>query len=548
MQSHYTDKAKSALSFAEKSAKSLKQGYVGTEHILLAILEEKDTVASKLLQILDIDMSLLRDKTRQKLRECERTFGRSEEGEKKSRVDLPVLQKYGKIMTDPSCVSHWDIVGRDKIIDRMIRTLSRKTKNNPVLLGEAGVGKTAIVEGLAHRIMRGAVPSSLSDAILVSLDLTRIVAGTKYRGDFEDRIRQILDEAKKNTKVILFVDELHTVMGAGAAEGAVDLANIIKPELSRAEIRLIGATTQDEYRKSIEKDSALERRFQPIIVEEPSVTDSCVMMQSIAPSFENHHRVKIDSSAISACVELSTRFLQSRRRPDKCIDLLDEACAYVSVQQSTRDEGLCTVSRKDVLCVLEEFNGYENVHLNAAKSEKNILEFLSECCIGQENACRVIAQGVLRFQSGIHDPTKPLGCYFFYGSSGVGKTKMAKALANLLFGSEERCISFDMSDYSEPHSISKLIGAPQGYVGYGDGSLLSKELHKHPYSLLLFDEIDKAHRDICHLLMQILEDGRITDSSGRLIDFRNCYMTQGSNLRLLHLLNWQASSLPLRLL
>ncbi len=527
-----TPRARCVLDNAYKNAQKYGALRIGTEHILLSVLEEKDSVASKLLVFLDIDIVLLRDKTRQKIREYERTFGRIEDGERKTRPELSVLLKYGKILNDPSREIAWEIVGRDGVIERIIRTLLRKTKNNPVLLGEAGVGKTAIVEGLAHKILSGEVPYSLSDAIIISLDLTKIVAGTKYRGDFEERIRQILDEAKKNPKVILFIDELHTVMGAGAAEGAVDLANIIKPELSRAEIRVIGATTLEEYRKHIERDSALERRFQPINVDEPSVSDTCKMMRSIARSLEKHHKVFIDDSAITASVELSTRYLFLRSRPDKCIDLLDEGCAYVSIHQAKTSNETPVVTRKDLLYVLEEFSGMKEIYLNVPMSEKNIINYLSENCIGQQKACQVVANGILRSQSGVQDPTRPLGSYFFYGTSGVGKTKMAKTLAKLLFGTEERCITFDMSEYSESHSVSKLIGAPQGYVGYGDGGLLVQKVKNQPYSVLLFDEIEKAHRDIYHIFLQILDEGRLMDSSGKTINFRNCFIVFTSNVNL----------------
>ena len=525
-----TPRARCVLDNSYKNAQKYGSFRIGTEHILLSILEDKDAVASKILLLIGIDIVILMDKARQKLREYEKTFGRLEEGEQKQKVDLPILSKYGKVMNESGKIPPWDIVGRDEIIERVIRTLSRKTKNNPVLIGEAGVGKTAIIEGLAQKMASGQVPSSLSDCILVSLDLTKIVAGTKYRGDFEDRIRQILDEAKKNPKVILFIDELHTVIGAGAAEGAVDFANIMKPELARAEIRLIGATTHDEYRKNIEKDSALERRFQPIQVEEPSIQDTYVIMRAIVPSFEKHHGVKIDDSAITSSVELSTRYMFLRSRPDKCIDLLDEACAYVSLKGRMESGGYPCVMRKDLVAVLEEFCGIRELFLNVPKTEENIFQFLVNECIGQEKAAHEIANGILRSQSGIQDPSKPLGSYFFYGESGVGKTKMAKSLAKLLFGSEDRCITFDMSEYSEPHTISKLIGAPQGYVGYGEGGLLTQEIQKQPYSVLLFDEIEKAHRDIYHIFLQILEEGKLTDSSGKIINFRNTFIIFTSNL------------------
>ena len=525
-----TPRARCVLDDAYKNAVKYGALRIGTEHILLALLEEKETVGLKLLELIGADVRLLKDKTRQKIDECERAFGRIEDSEKKGRSDLPVLMKYGKVMNDPSKEAAWEIVGRDGVIERLIRTLSRKTKNNPVLLGEAGVGKTAIVEGLARRMTLGDVPPSLRSSILISLDLTRIVAGTKYRGDFEERIRQILDEAKKNTNVILFIDEIHTVIGAGAAEGAVDLANIMKPELSRAEIRLIGATTHDEYRRNIEKDSALERRFQPIFVEEPTVQESCIIVRSIAQTLEKHHQVKIEESAIHSSVELSTRYLFLRSRPDKCIDLLDEACAYATLHKKKSAEVLPIVTRRELLCVMEELYGNKAPLDNLPHSEDGLTDILSDMCIGQEEACRVVARGVLRSQSGVQDPTKPLGSYFFYGASGVGKTKMARSIAKLLFDNEERCITFDMSEYNEPHSVSRLIGAPQGYIGYGEGGLLTQAVRKNPFCVLLFDEIEKAHREIYHLFLQILEDGRLTDSNGKTVSFRNCFIVFTSNV------------------
>lgn len=525
-----TPRARRVLDGAAKNASKYGAYRIGTEHILLAILEEKDTVGTKLLIYLGVDISILRDKTRQKIKECEKAFGRNEEEEKKKHIEIPFLMKYGKCLSDPSREFGWDVVGRDQIIERLIRTLSRKTKNNPVLLGEAGVGKTAIVEGLAMRIARGRVPEPLHNSLLISLDLTKIVAGTKYRGDFEERIRQILDECKKNPQVILFIDELHTVIGTGAAEGAVDLANIIKPELSRAEIRVIGATTQDEYRRHIEKDSALERRFQPITVEEPSLEDSCIMMRSIAPCFEKHHGVCIDESAILASVELSTRYMYLRYRPDKCIDLLDEACAFVSVNRKKDGLLLPRVTRSDLLSIIGEFTGLKNTAFDTTLNQQMIFEKLNGICFGQREASLALSRSVVRSQSGVGDPTRPLGIYFFYGESGVGKTKMAKALANLLFADENACVALDMSEYSEPHSISKLIGAPQGYLGYGEGGILTDAVKKHPYAVVLFDEIEKAHRDVYHLLLQILEEGRLTDSTGKKISFQNAYIIFTSNV------------------
>ena len=526
-----TPRCRSVLDNSYKNAQKYNAFRIGTEHILLSVLEEKETVALKILTFLDADVVVLRDKTRQKIREYERTIGRMEECELKGTPDLPVLMKYGKVMNDPKTSMGWEVVGRDAIIERVIRTLCRKTKNNPVLLGEAGVGKTAIVEGLAQRMLKGDVPRPLFQCILISLDLTKIVAGTKYRGDFEERIRQILDEAKRNPKVILFIDELHTVMGAGAAEGAVDLANIIKPELARAEIRVIGATTLDEYRKTIEKDGALERRFQPIIVSEPSLEDTYTMMRAITPSLEKHHSVKVEESAIQASVELSTRYLFLRSRPDNCIDLLDEACAYVSMRHSAFTEDFPTVSRKDLLEVIEEFSGLKGMRLIPHHTESCIFNSLKASCIGQDDACRILARGVIRCQSGIQDPSRPLGCYFFYGESGVGKTKMARSLAKLLFGTEESCITFDMSEYSEAHSVSKLIGAPQGYVGFEEGGILTKTVRKNPYSVLLFDEFEKAHRDVYRIFLQILDEGRLTDSSGKTANFRNCFIIFTSNVQ-----------------
>ena len=524
-----TPRARRVLDSAAKNAFKYGSFRIGTEHILLSILEEKDTAAIKILSYLGVDISILREKTRQKLRECEKAFGRTED-EKLKSVTIPFLQKYGKCLSDPNVNFGWNVVGRDQLIERLIRTLSRKTKNNPVLLGEAGVGKTAIVEGLAMRIGRGEVPDILRSAMLISIDLTKIVAGTKYRGDFEERIKQILDECKKNPQIILFIDELHTVIGAGAAEGAVDLANIIKPELSRGEIRVIGATTPDEYSRHIEKDSALERRFQPILVEEPSFEDSCVMMRSVAPTFERHHHVCIDDAAIEASVELSTRYMHQRYRPDKCIDLLDEACACVSVRQNNAVDFTPKVTRNDIIKVINEFNGRENNSLELKLNQDSIRRWFNDVCFGQDDAALALSRAVVRSRCGIADPMRPLGSYFFYGDSGVGKTKMAKSLAQLLFHDESACISLDMSEYSEAHSVSKLIGAPQGYIGYDEGGILTGAIKKRPYAVVLFDEIEKAHRDVFHLLLQILEEGRLSDSTGKMISFRNTYIIFTSNI------------------
>lgn len=575
-----TPRCRRILESSYKIAKKYSSDKIGTEHILLALLEERESVASKILTKIEADLISLKDDVVTFLRTSERGVTYASPV---ADTAIPNLMKYGKVITKLAEDGRLDpVIGRDKETERIIRILSRKSKNNPCLIGEAGVGKTAIIEGLATRIVQGRVPSSLLGKIIVSIDLTSMVAGAKYRGDFEERIKNIMNEASKNKSVILFIDEIHTIVGAGSAEGAIDAANIMKPELSRGSIQLIGATTLGEYRKYIEKDAALERRFQPVIVEEPDIDGTLEILYGLRERYERHHKIGISDAAIEAAARLSERYIQDRFLPDKAIDVLDEACAMAAVscdsetkkiknirekmQQLSNDkrnaiashdfdaainlrelEKLYTAELSEEMIINERMKSsiqVEETHVrNVIKemtgintSENRLADFsrikcvLSDSIIGQEKAVSRLSEAVIRSFAGINEANRPRGIFLFLGESGIGKTALAKALSRALFNDEESLVRYDMSEFSESFAVSKLIGSAPGYVGYEDSNSALERIRRHPYSVVLLDEIEKAHPDVLALFLQIFDTGYIRDSSGRKINFRNTYIIMTSNI------------------
>lgn len=554
---------------------------IGTEHILLAILEEKDSVGAKIISAVGADSVTVIDELLTLLRNAEKHF----EGQHtKKDTSEATLNAYGKNLTREARTKSCDpVIGREKETERLIRILSRKTKNNPCLIGEAGVGKTAIVEGLAQRIAIGDVPRFLRDKSIISVDLTSMVAGAKYRGDFEERIKNMLNEAAKNKNIILFIDEIHTIVGAGSAEGAIDAANILKPQLSRAEIQLIGATTFDEYHKYIKKDAALDRRFQPLTVDEPTHSETVNILRGLRERFEEHHNVVISDSAIEATVTLSERYLQDRFMPDKAIDVMDEACAMVGlnnvsnmglsaeVQEKIRQIGkdkenaiknqdysavlslkeleyeyLSGIHKEEtsereaeperlvgvneIKTVINEITGIPIVGLSHIFDFKTFSQNIKRKIIGQDEAVDTLIKSVLRSEAGINNPERPKGVFLFVGPSGVGKTELAKALSEELFFDERAIIRYDMSEFSENNSVTKLIGSPPGYIGYEEGGALTEKIRRHPYSVILFDEIEKANEEVLNLFLQIMDDGVISDSCGRRASFKNAYIIMTSNV------------------
>ena len=552
---------------------------IGTEHILLALMEQKDAVANKILEYIGVDVFTLKDETVTFLRSTDKSAAQN----KKTIEALPFLNQYGKNLVRMAKENKIDpVIGRDKETERLIRILSRRSKNNPCLIGEAGVGKTAIVEGLARRIADGRVPTNLIDKIIFSVDLTSMVAGAKYRGDFEERIKSIIAEASKNGSVILFIDEIHTIVGAGSAEGAIDAANILKPELARSNIQLIGATTLSEYRKYIEKDPALERRFQPLLVEETDKNATLDILMNVKEKYEKHHFVKISEDALVTAVNLSDRYIQDRRMPDKALDVIDEACAKINVkcadnekiaeteqkirqtfgmkedavknkdfklaedlheiennylkelcmlkdsEQSERRERCVTPD--DIKDIITEITGIPIRDIADDESYEKLHSLLSEKVLGQEKAVSLLTSAVLRSKVGINDPNRPKGIFLFLGESGVGKTALGYALANAIFPGKESLVKLDMSEFGEKHSVSKLIGSPPGYVGYDEGGALCEKIRRHPYSVVLFDEIEKASLEVQNLLLQIMDDGILTDSTGRRVSFRNTFIIMTSNI------------------
>ncbi len=584
----FTPRAKRVLELALDETRRLGHNYVGTEHILLGILREGSGVGAQILRRFGLDIDMVRSKLYEILNEtssAERDFS-STPSRRESRT--PVLDEFSRDLTRMAEEGKLDpVIGREKEIERVIQVLSRRTKNNPVLIGEPGVGKTAIVEGLAQRLVKGEIPEILKGKRVVALDLAAVVAGTKYRGEFEKRLKKIISEIVQSKEVILFIDEVHTLVGAGAAEGAIDAANILKPALARGELQAIGATTLVEYRKYIEKDSALERRFQPIYVDEPSVEVTLEILRGIKDRYEEHHKVEITDEAIETAVRLSKRYIADRYLPDKAIDVVDEASSRVRLRTSLLPKDIkkieerinevskskeCAVREQDfeeaarlrdeeerlreeynrrkekwfeeidalrpqvlaqdIAEVVSVWTGIPVVKLATEEKEKlvNMEAEIHKRVIGQEEAVKVVCRAVRRSRAGLKDPRRPIGSFLFLGPSGVGKTELAKALAEFLFGKEDSLITLDMSEYMEKFTVSRLIGSPPGYVGYEEGGQLTEKVRRRPYSVVLFDEMEKANPEIFNILLQIMEEGRLTDAQGRPVDFKNTIVIMTSNL------------------
>ena len=587
----YTPRAKKVIELALEEAAQLGHNYVGTEHILLGLLREEESFAAQIL-INIVDIATLKRQVLELLGET-RQYSKQEynqmsnDSNRQSTTSTPLLDEFGTDLNKLALERKLDpVIGRQTEIERVVQILLRRTKNNPVLIGEPGVGKTAIAEGLANKIIEKQVPEFLTDKRIISLSIASMVAGTKYRGEFEERMKKMLEELKNSPDIILFIDELHTLIGAGASEGAIDAANIIKPLLTRGEIQVIGATTLNEYKKYIEKDSALERRFQPIMVNEPTVEDSIKILKGIRDKYEAFHRAKITDEALEASVKLSHRYISDRFLPDKAIDLMDEATSKVrlasfkappamketeeklekirtekesaiSAQEferaaslrdlekelreelkieqdkwKVRENDLIVVNEEDIAQVVSNWTGIPVKQLEEAESERllKLEEILHERVIGQEDAVKAVAKAVKRARAGLKDPKKPIGSFIFLGPTGVGKTELAKALANALFGEDTAMVRLDMSEYMEKHTVSRLVGAPPGYVGYEEGGQLTDIVRRKPYSVILLDEIEKAHPDVFNILLQVLDDGRLTDSQGRTVDFKNTVIIMTSNV------------------
>src|SRR5512141_1081738 len=593
----YTPRVKKVLALAAKEAKALNHTYVGTEHILLGLLREGDGVAARVLKTLDVDI----EQTRQEiLKELDPNFAAQEESaggeapekpaapEKKGEVKTPALKAFGRDLTEIARKGEMDpVIGRKNEIERVIQILCRRTKNNPVLLGEAGVGKTAIVEGLAQEISKGNVPELLRDRRVITLDLALMVAGTKYRGQFEERIKAVMDEIRRSKNIILFIDELHTIVGAGSAEGTMDASNIIKPALSRGELQCIGATTLNEYRKYIEKDAALERRFQAVKVEAPSVDEAILILRGLKPKYEDHHKAEFTDKAIEASVKLSDRYITDRYLPDKAIDLLDEAGSRARIGtmtrppsvktleleieeikaqkekaiknqdfegaaamrdkekqakekletvlkewRATREEKRVKVDEEDILHVVSKWTGIPLQRMEQGEMQRllQVETEMSKVVIGQREAVSALCKALRRSRADLKDPRRPIGSFALLGPTGVGKTLLAKTLAEQLFGDSKALIQLDMSEYMEKFNVSRLVGSPPGYVGYEEGGQLTEQVRRKPYSVVLFDEIEKAHPDVWNMLLQILEEGKLTDNVGRVVNFRNTIILMTSNV------------------
>ena len=586
---YFTPRAKRVIETAMTGCSNMGKKYVGTEHLLIGILSDGDSYAIRFLNSLGVDVaSVTTDALLASGIDPQNLSGKEENKKNKTAGKTETLEKYGIDLTESAKNGKLDpVIGREKEIERVIQILCRRTKNNPCLIGEPGVGKTAVVEGLAQKIADGCVPDILLNKRLFTVNLTGMVAGTKYRGDFEERIKSLIDEVTNSKDVILFIDEVHTIIGAGSAEGATDAANILKPALARGELQLIGATTISEYRKNIEKDSALERRFQPVNVKEPTEEDSILILKGLKDKYEAHHTVKISDEAIDAAVKLSSRYISDRFLPDKAIDLIDEAASMIRLKNSSAPNSLKeleskiadTEREKDEAINSQEFeraaklrdaeNSFKKEY-NEAKSRwkdescgtkgevtaENIAEIVSnwtgvpvvqlteeesnrllkleaqlhERIIGQHEAVTAVAKAIRRGRVGLKDPKRPIGSFIFLGPTGVGKTELCKALADALFGSENMMIRLDMSEYMEKHTVSRLVGSPPGYVGFDEGGQLTEKVRRNPYSVILFDEIEKAHPDVFNVMLQILDDGILTDSQGRQVDFKNTVVIMTSNV------------------
>ena len=532
-----TPNARLAIERAAEDARRLGHGCIGTEHLLLGLVRTPDCAAARTLAAAGSGPNELYTDIMALFGSPESRPGRQEQGRSQAplrppyrRAETRVLDQYSRDLTLIAGGGGTDpVVGREREISRVIQILSRRTKNNPVLVGEPGVGKTAVAEALARRVARGEVPDTLKNRRIVTLDLASMLAGTKYRGDFEDRVKCIIKEVQRAGDVIVFIDELHTIVGAGSAEGAIDAANILKPALGRGEIQVIGATTPEEYRKHIEKDAALERRFQPVNVPEPDGECCERMLLALRGSLEAHHGLRITDEAVSAAIRLSTRYICDRYLPDKALDLLDEAASRVRVEGSP---ARTQVEASDVAEVVSAWTGVPASAITEPESERllRLEEALHRRVVGQDEAVSAVARAIRRGRVGLADPRRPLGSFLFLGPTGVGKTELCRALAEAVYGDEEALIRLDMSEYMEKHAVSKLIGSPPGYVGYGEGGQLTERVRRRPWSVVLFDEIEKAHEDVYNLLLQIMEDGRLTDSEGRRADFRSTIVVMTSNV------------------
>jgi ATP-dependent Clp protease ATP-binding subunit ClpC len=580
-----TPRAKRVIELAIDEARRLGHNYIGTEHLLLGLVREGEGIAAGVLESLGVNLDKVRH---QVIHVLSQSTSVSPAQETKRPSKTPTLDQLGINLTEAARAGKLDpVIGREKEIERVIQILSRRTKNNPALIGEPGVGKTAIAEGLAHRIVSGDVPETLADKRVLTLDIGSLVAGTKYRGEFEERLKKIIEELRSSSDSVLFIDELHTLVGAGAAEGAIDAANILKPPLARGELQCIGATTLDEYRKYIEKDAALERRFQPVMVEEPTVDEAIDILFGIRSRYEDHHKVKILDEAVRAAVDLSVRYVADRALPDKAIDLIDEAGSRVRLRKASappeikeagkeleevtrqKDEAIAgqdyeaaarlrdeeaqakekidqlkaawheeaakdtpEVTEEDIAQVVSMWTGIPVIRISAEESERllHMEDALHKRVIGQDEAIDIVAKAVRRARAGLKDPKRPIGSFVFMGPTGVGKTHVARVLAEFMFGSEDALVKIDMSEFMERHNVSRLVGAPPGYVGYDEGGQLTEAVRRKSYSVVLLDEIEKAHPEVFNILLQILEDGHLTDAKGRRVDFRNTIIIMTSNV------------------
>ena len=591
----YTPRVKKVLELSKKEAKALHHTYVGTEHILLGLLREGEGVAARVLKTLDIDIDLCRQEI---LHELDPNFEgdagvaagmeEDESGGNKKQVKTPALKAFGRDLTEIAKKGEMDpVIGRADEIERVIQVLCRRTKNNPVLLGEAGVGKTAIVEGLAQEVIKGNVPEILREKRVITLDLALMVAGTKYRGQFEERIKAVMDEIRRAKNVILFIDELHTIVGAGSAEGTMDASNIIKPALSRGEMQCVGATTLNEYRKYIEKDAALERRFQSVKVEPPSIDDTIDILKGLRPRYEDHHKMELTDAAVTAAVKLSDRYITGRFLPDKAIDIMDEAGARARIKAMTRppevknlelaieetrikkekaikdqkfeeaasmrdeekkakeelentltewkksnEDSRVKVDEDEIMYVVAKWTGIPLKRMEQGDVQKllSMEKEISKIVVGQSSAVETLCKALRRSRTDLKDPARPIGAFMMLGPTGVGKTLLAKSLAVNMFGDSKSLVQLDMSEYMEKFNVSRLVGSPPGYVGYEEGGQLTEKVRRNPYSVVLFDEVEKAHPDVMNILLQILEEGKLTDSFGRLVDFRNTIILLTSNV------------------